>query len=1098
MDFRILQFRNQKKSYLGPNLRKMNRIILLLTLFLFSFKTNSQQIETVVQAGHYASVTAVCYSPDGNFIATGSNDKSIILWRSSDGKEIRSFRGSTAGITHLEFNKTGSQILSLNSNGEWITWEVASGKIMQKKKPGKDIFTCVSFNPSGTIIVAGTRESGILVMDAAGGNILKTLKAVPRDNPMQQAFDYPITRSVSFSRDEKYILAGAGDYTAILFDFETGKEIMKYKKIFSACTSCEVEAVLSPDGKYVISSYADSVKVFDRSSGKFLKEFYGQGGDPEELSVSNDSRLLSGIEYGQAEVWDMPAGKVIFKTGEYNDNRIFCAAISPDGKHIVTGGEKRLAEVFEISGGKNVLALKGYLNQVDERLISSSYFYWVALINEAKLSPDGKLIAVGRTGNNVKLIDFNTGKVSRTLAGHKSMVISLSFSNDGKLLATGGLDGQAIVWDVEKGTIIMKISSPDESMPVFSVDISHDGKMLATADWGGYVTIFDIATGEVLQAISPHDKTGVYQVRFSANDVYFISAGLDGKLKLTEIDSGEEVRVFKGHTDLVNSVYLNPEGDKIITAGLDGTIRVWDFLSGIQTLKIRAHQGGVFSAKFDPSGKYIISGGEDFRVREWSALKGEMLLELEGHSGQVGDVNITGDQKHIISGSRDGSIRIWDTQTRKELAAMIFMNENDWFIRNPAGYFDASEGAFNSISFVRGTEIFSISQFFNEFYRPGLYSETLSGTDTKSSQDMIQTIEEFPPPAIEFVNPEPDARVENPSVTCMVRVTNNGGGVSEFRVMHNGKRQIVDASDLLRMSKKGQESLKTFELLLVPGENEISVSAYSAGGIESVQRSVRINYNGLQRTADCYVLSVGINKYENENLNLTFARPDAQSFSSFMNSNAEKLFSKIHSVSLFDKDATRPKILAALEEFSTTMKKDDVFIFFYAGHGSTNDNSFYFITSEITGLYQQDRLKDALRVTDLQEKFKNLPALKQVIFVDACHSGSSVEALAMRGATEEKALAQLSRSSGVHVMASSESDQQSAEIKSLGHGVFTYVLLEALNGKADGSPADSKITIYEIKSYLDDQVPEVSYNLIRHKQFPSTFSIGHDFPIVVD
>ena len=1077
----------------------MKRILSLFPFILFlCLKTIAQQIETVIQAGHYASVTAACYSPDGAFIATGSNDKSIILWRSSDGKQVRSFRGSPSGITGLEFDKNGSRLLSLNGSGEWILWDVTTGKFLQRKKPGNDVFTDVSFSPDGTMIVAGTRESGILVMEAASGNISRTLKAVPRDNPMQQGFDYPIIRTVRFSSDGKYILAGAGDYTAILFDAETGKEITKYKKVYSTCTSCETEAVLSPDGKFVIAAYSDSVKIFDRASGKFMKEFFGQGGDPEELSMSSDSRFLSGIEYGQTEVWDMNTGKVIFQTGDYYESRMFCAAISPDGKRIVTGGEKRLTEIFDISTGKNVLTLSGYLNNVDEKLLSHSYGYWVALINEAKLSPDGKLIAVGRTGNNVKLIDFSTGRVMRTLSGHKSMVISLAFSTDGKLLATGGLDGQSIVWDVEKGTIIRKISSPDESMPVFSVDISHDGKMLAAADWGGYVTIFDIASGKVLQAVSPHDKTGVYQVRFSANDVYFISAGLDGKLKLTELDSGEEVRVFKGHTDLVNSVYLNPAGDKIITAGLDGTIRVWDFLSGIQTLKIRAHPGGVFSAKFDPSGKYIISGGDDFLIREWSAGNGGMILELEGHTGQVGDVNITGDLKYIISGSRDGSVRIWDTNSRKQLASMIFMNENDWFIKNPAGYFDASEGAFNSISFVKGTELYSISQFFNEFYRPGLYSETLSGDSIRERKDMIQTIEKYPPPSIEFVNPEPGTALDDPSITCMVQVTNNGGGVSEFRVMHNGKRQIVDASDLLRMSRKGQESLKTFELLLVPGENEISVSAYSAGGIESIQKSVKVNYHGLQRTADCYVLSVGINKYVNENLDLTYAKPDAQSFSAFMNSNGEKLFSHLFSVNLYDRDATRPKILEALEEFSKTMKKDDVFIFFYAGHGSTNDNSFYFITSEITGLYQQDRLKDALRVTELQEKFKSLPALKQVIFVDACQSGSSVEALAMRGATEEKALAQLSRSSGVHVLASSESDQQSAEIKSLGHGVFTYVLLEALKGKADGAPADSKITIYEIKSYIDDQVPEVSYNLIRHKQFPSTFSIGHDFPIVIE
>jgi uncharacterized caspase-like protein len=292
--------------------------------------------------------------------------------------------------------------------------------------------------------------------------------------------------------------------------------------------------------------------------------------------------------------------------------------------------------------------------------------------------------------------------------------------------------------------------------------------------------------------------------------------------------------------------------------------------------------------------------------------------------------------------------------------------------------------------------------------------------------------------------------------------------------------------------------MKTFEVGLVPGENEISVSAFSNGDIESVQKSINVVYKGLQKTSDCYLLSVGINKYENENLNLTYARSDAQAFSSFLNSKSEKLFNKIHSYNLLDSEATKVRILGVIAEISKIMQKEDIFVFFYAGHGSTEGNIFYFITSEITGLYQQDKLKNALSVTELQEKFKLLPALKQVVFIDACHSGGSVETLAMRGASEEKALAQLSRSSGIHVMASSGVEQQSAEIKSLGHGVFTYVLLEALKGKADGAPADSKITIYEIKSYIDDQVPEVSYNLIRHKQFPSTFSIGHDFPIVVE
>ena len=94
-------------------------------------------------------------------------------------------------------------------------------------------------------------------------------------------------------------------------------------------------------------------------------------------------------------------------------------------------------------------------------------------------------------------------------------------------------------------------------------------------------------------------------------------------------------------------------------------------------------------------------------------------------------------------------------------------------------------------------------------------------------------------------------------------------------------------------------------------------------------------------------------------------------------------------------------------------------------------------------------------------------------------------------------IAQLSRSTGIHVLASAGGEQFAGEYVQLGHALFTYVLLDALEGKADGGSKDGKITIYEIKSYLDDQVPEKSIELKGKPQYPYSFSRGHDFPIGV-
>lgn len=1057
-----------------------------------------QPVETVVQAGHYAEVTAVCYSPDGKLIATGSEDKTVKLWRRSDGKEIRTYQGNLKGISALEINRQGTAILSVANDGLVTVWELNTGKIEFQKNPVGDRFTCASFTPDGKGIITGSRKSYLSIWRLADGEKISVIKAVPSDLYSEKEFDYPEAGSVAYSSDGKFIIAGVSDYTAILWDAATGKEIRKFKNTNTSCSSCVTEAAISGDGKYIVAGSRDSLNIYQRESGRLIKKLFGQGTLPENIRVSEDNRYIAAIEYGVLEVWEINSWKQVLKTGSYSERKIMCAAISPDGSEIAAGNDKRTADLLTTGTGRLLLTLKGYLNQVDEKILTDSYMYWASMVNEARLSPDGKYIAVGRAGNNAKLIDFRTGKISRTLKGHKAMVISLCFSNDGKYLATGGLDGQAFVWNVETGDTVRRVRFPNEKNAIYSVDISADNRYLVTADWGGYVVIWDISTGKSIRAISPHNGMGCYQVKLLPNNVYFLSAGLDRKLKLIEIDTGEEIRNFIGHTNFINSINLAPSGDKFITSSWDGSVRIWDLASGLQIRKIAAHQSGVYNAKFDPSGKYIVSGGDDFLVRLWDAATGDIISEFAGHRGGVGDVNITSDLKYIVSGSRDGSVRIWNVKGRKELVAMIFINENDWFIRNPDGYFDASQGAYNSISFVKGTEIFNIGQFFNEFYHPGLYPESFNGDGSDYRQNLAQTIEKFPPPTVEIIMPEAGVKAENPMATFMVKVTNNGGGVKEFKVMQNGKRQEVDYSDLLRMSKAGQYAMKTFDLNLVPGNNEISVTAFSNGEIESSQADVNVVYSGLQKTSDCYLVCIGINKYENENMNLTYAQSDAQAFANIIKSKGVNLFNKIHTYTIYDRDATKARILSTIDEVSKMMKKEDVFVWFYAGHGSMVDNNFYFITSDVTGMYQQDKLKSALYVKELQDKFRLLPALKQVVFIDACQSGSSVEALAMRGGAEEKALAQLSRSSGIHVMASSESQQQSAEITSLNHGVFTYVLLEALNGKADGAPADSKITVYEIKSYIDDQVPDISYRLIRHKQFPSTFSIGHDFPLVME
>ena len=116
--------------------------------------------------------------------------------------------------------------------------------------------------------------------------------------------------------------------------------------------------------------------------------------------------------------------------------------------------------------------------------------------------------------------------------------------------------------------------------------------------------------------------------------------------------------------------------------------------------------------------------------------------------------------------------------------------------------------------------------------------------------------------------------------------------------------------------------------------------------------------------------------------------------------------------------------------------------------------------------------------------------------MDACHSGGALKTLGVRAAaTDEKAIVQLARSSGVVMIASSGTKQFATEFDQLKHGVFTYALLEALDGKADNG--DKKITVNELKFFMEERVPELTKQYGGQAQYPTGYITGNDFPISI-
>ena len=218
------------------------------------------------------------------------------------------------------------------------------------------------------------------------------------------------------------------------------------------------------------------------------------------------------------------------------------------------------------------------------------------------------------------------------------------------------------------------------------------------------------------------------------------------------------------------------------------------------------------------------------------------------------------------------------------------------------------------------------------------------------------------------------------------------------------------------------------------------------------------------------------------------------------------IFQNILKKEIYDEAAVKPAIENEVKRIVSEAGPEDVFVFYYAGHGvmstGTENNmaDFFLVLHDVTQLYGRDDLlrEKGISSAQLKEWFKLIPAQKQLIILDACQAGGAVETFSRRGAAEQKAIAQLARSTGIIVLASSGTEQYASEFQELGHGLFTYALLQAISGDADGgNPPDGKITVKEVESYISDQVPELSRQYRGSTQYPNSYAVGNDFPLAV-
>jgi WD40 repeat protein len=702
--------------------------------------------------------------------------------------------------------------------------------------------------------------------------------------------------------------------------------------------------------------------------------------------------------------------------------------------------------------------------------------------------PDGRVIAVGYFGApHVDILDAMTlnrigeANTSGVAGGDLSRV---GWSSDGRLFAAGSWQrngelpvrawtemGRRVIGDfpVAKNTITALHPLADGTIAV----ASGDPRLALLGPNGAKEWVVDSETVDFREqdssfAVSP-DGT---RVRFFLDRVRSVQAVFDLRKRELDIDP---------HTD-----------PTLRTARVDGVAATWrntfdPTLAG-KTLPLDTRETSR-SLGITPSGDSLVLGAE------WSLnhfrQDGTRLWRVQA-PGVAWAVNVPLEGQMVVAAYSDGTIRWHRLSDGGELLALYpHADGKRWVAWTPLGHYMASPGGETLIEWQinrdrdNAPDVFSVARFRYRFYRPDVVEQVLAeldparalaAADGKSGRTTdTRSIVPDTPPRVAIVDPADNTFIDKNDIGVEYVVLDRpGSSIREIRLLLDG--QLLTTQGNLVIPPSGLLS-GTLHAHLEGTGRLLSLVAVSDKGVSDFAK-VQIRHSATpERTKpSLYALAVGIARFESNQVTpLLYPEKDAIDFAKQMRAQEGGLYRKVQIRTLVSKEATNRAILDGLFWLEREMQQGDVASIFISTHGQ-NDASgkFYLLPYDVSTVDELDLRRTAVRYSDVRETLIRLAERgKTLVFLDACHSGNVVSGSKAGLIDVDEVAADLAASeSGVVVFSSSTGRQLSLERPQLGHGVFTYALLEAFEGKAARDPP--WLYVSDLNLWLRDEVKRLT------------------------
>jgi len=298
-------------------------------------------------------------------------------------------------------------------------------------------------------------------------------------------------------------------------------------------------------------------------------------------------------------------------------------------------------------------------------------------LRDVAFSPDGSLVATGGIDESANIWNAADGTLLRSIGNHVRGIYSVDFSPDGRRLLVGAGNMAAFVWDLGNPTqpIVLQEGSTIPSAARYH----PDGSIIATAAFTNDISFWNASDGSLIESVAAHADRS-FALAFSRDGDWLASGSYDNTAVLWAIPSRRPHVRLQGHRGAVNAVAFAPDGETVATGSADGTVRFWSLPDGesLRTWEIGSAVGALL---FHSDGNTLIIGGSDGVVRFCDVATGTVTRALYGHDYDVTALALSPDGRELASASFDNTARIWDLDGG---AAAVDVSDGPWSILAPA------------------------------------------------------------------------------------------------------------------------------------------------------------------------------------------------------------------------------------------------------------------------------------------------------------------------------------------------------------------------------------------------------------------------------